>query len=145
MNIRKATIADMEDLVSLFDQYRIFYQQQGDKPKATAFLRERMEKEESVILVATVNGQLTGFTQLYPIFSSVSMQRTWLLNDLFVTPSFRGKGVATALLGAAKELGTHSVSKWLLLQTGKDNRAAQQLYEKLGWKKEPDLFYRLDL
>jgi GNAT superfamily N-acetyltransferase len=104
-----------------------------------------MLHNESVILVAGENNQPVGFTQLYPIFSSVSMCRAWLLNDLFVTPAYRGRGIAASLLDAAKELARTTPAKWLLLQTGRDNTTAQRLYEKMGWQKESDLFYRLDV
>jgi GNAT superfamily N-acetyltransferase len=73
------------------------------------------------------------------------MQRTWLLNDLFVSETARGRGAATALLIAAKDFGKKTNSKWLLLQTQTDNFTAQKVYEKNGWIKESDFFYRADL
>lgn len=109
------------------------------------FLKKRMKREESVIFVAEERGELVGFTQLFPIFSSVSMRRTWLLNDLYVNERSRGIGVAGALLNAAKEFGRETNSKWLLLQTAADNITAQKVYEKNGWIKETDFFYRGDL
>jgi GNAT superfamily N-acetyltransferase len=145
MHIRKATIKDLDQLAVLFDQYRMFYEQASDKKSAESFLRHRMEKEESVILVAEENSQLAGFTQLYPIFSSVSMQRTWLLNDLYVAKSYRNNGIATSLLAAAKIFAKETSSKWLLLQTAIDNTTAQRVYVKNGWRKETDIFYRLDV
>ena len=83
--------------------------------------------------------------QLYPIFSSVSLKRAWLLNDLYVDAAHRRKGVARALLQKAKELGHETQAKWLMLQTQQRNFNAQHLYESNGWEKESDLFYRLDL
>jgi ribosomal protein S18 acetylase RimI-like enzyme len=145
MHIRNATITDLDALADLFDQYRIFYQQASDKKSAVSFLRNRMEKEESVILVAEENNQLAGFTQLYPVFSSVSMQRAWLLNDLYVSKNYRNKGIATSLLDTAKAFAKETSSKWLLLQTANDNTTAQRVYEKNGWRKETDIFYRLDV
>ena len=54
-------------------------------------------------------------------------------------------GTATKLLGAAREFGKETNSKWLLLQTAEDNFTAQKLYEKNGWVKETDFFYRKDI
>ena len=104
-----------------------------------------MKRKESVIFVAEERKELIGFTQLFPIFSSVSMQRTWLLNDLYVNEKARGIGAATALLNAAKEFGAETRSKWLLLQTAADNFTAQKVYEKNGWVRETDFFYRKDI
>lgn len=54
-------------------------------------MKARLENHESVILIAEENGEFIGFTQLYPTFSSVSMKRIYILNDLFVVPHARTK------------------------------------------------------
>ena len=145
MIIRKAKKKDIDDLSILFDKYRIFYKQRSDVDSARSFLKKRMKRKESVIFVAEERDELIGFTQLFPIFSSVSMVRTWLLNDLFVNEKARGIGAATKLLDAAKKFGEETNSKWLLLQTAADNFTAQKVYEKNGWIKETDFFYRKDI
>jgi GNAT superfamily N-acetyltransferase len=73
------------------------------------------------------------------------MMRTWLLNDLYINERSRGMGAASALLNAAKEFGAETNSKWLLLQTAADNYTAHKVYEKNGWIKETDIFYRMDI
>lgn len=145
MVIRRAKKKDIDKLSVLFDKYRIFYKQASDFGKARSFLKKRMKRKESVIFVAEEKKELIGFTQLFPIFSSVSIQRTWLLNDLYVDEKARGKGAASQLLNAAKKLGEKTNSKWLLLQTAYDNITAQKVYEKNGWVKEDDFFYKLDI
>jgi len=145
MIIRRAKKKDIEKLSVLFDKYRILYKQQPDIDNARSFLKKRMKRKESVIFVAEERKELIGFTQLFPIFSSVSMKRTWLLNDLYVNEKARGIGAATKLLEAAKQFGIETGSKWLLLQTAADNFIAQKVYEKNGWLKETDLFYRMDI
>lgn len=145
MIIRRAKKKDIESLSVLFDKYRIFYKQLSDVENARTFLKKRMKRKESVIFVAEERDELIGFTQLFPIFSSVSMKRTWLLNDLYVNEKSRGIGAATKLLDAAKDFGAETKSKWLILQTAADNFAAQKLYEKNGWVKETDFFYRKDI
>ena len=145
MIVRRAKKKDLEQLSVLFDKYRIFYKQEPDIGTSKLFLKKRMKRKETVIFVAEEREELIGFTQLFPIFSSVSMKRTWLLNDLYVNERSRGIGAATALLNAAKEFGKETNSKWLLLQTAADNFTAQKVYEKNGWIKETDFFYRADL
>ena len=145
MVIRRARKKDIEKLTVLFDKYRIFYKQKSDLDGARGFLKKRMKRKESVIFVAEERKDLVGFTQLFPIFSSVSMKRTWLLNDLYVNEKARGIGAATKLLNAAKDFGAETDSKWLLLQTAADNFTAQKVYEKNGWVKETDFFYRKDI
>ena len=145
ISIRRATIEDLASVAYLFDMYRQFYKQPHDKAGAEQFIRERMEQKESEILVALSEGEIIGFVQLYPIFSSVSMRRAWLLNDLYVGESFRSKGAGTLLLDASKQLARDTRSKWLLLQTGEHNTTAQALYDKNGWVRETDFFFRFDI
>ena len=145
ITVRKAIKEDIENLAVLFDLYRVWYHQPSDIAAAKKFLTQRIENEESVVFVAVKEKALVGFTQLYPIFSSVSLQGAWLLNDLYVHAAVRKQGVAQQLLQAAREHGIASGAKWLLLQTGNDNFRAQSVYEKNGWKRVSDYFYELPL
>jgi ribosomal protein S18 acetylase RimI-like enzyme len=139
--IRKASVEDAAIVALLFDSYRSFYKQAPDVDAAFNFIKERLQQNESVIFIAFIKDNAVGFVQLYPIFTSVGMKRAWLLNDLYIHVSSRGKGVATALLDAAKEFAKSTGSKWLMLQTASDNYTAQTLYKKNGWKKETDVAF----
>lgn len=146
MQIRKATANDVKIIAPLFDAYRMFYKQQTDLPAAEKFIAERFENNESVIFLATDNdGNAIGFTQLYPVFSSVSMRRTLLLNDLYVDENMRGQGIAALLLNAAKQYAKEAGCKWLLLETASDNYTAQSLYIKNGWERVDDFFYQVNV
>jgi GNAT superfamily N-acetyltransferase len=145
ITVRRAGKEDIDALTVLFDLYRVWYHQPSDIAAAKTFLRQRMENEESVIFIAAQEQALVGFTQLYPIFSSVSLQKAWLLNDLYVHATARKNGVAAQLLEAARQHGLQTGAKWLLLQTGNDNFPAQSVYEKNGWKKVSDYFYEFPL
>lgn len=133
--ILRATSEHLEDLTSLFDAYRVFYKAASDKRSAAIFLSDRMKNQESEIFIAYIDDQAVGFTQIYPMFSSVSMQRMYVLNDLYVPPTQRGKGIGEALLNKGKEYTIANHGKCLILETD-NNNPAQQLYEKLGWLKD---------
>lgn len=141
MKIKRATLQDLETIVPLFDQYRVFYKQESDVEGARQFLTKRITKNESVIFLALdENNQGIGFTQLFPIFSSETMQRTYILNDLFVTAEVRGKGIGEAILNTAKQFAIQEGSKGLTLETDFDN-PAQKLYERMGWIKDSKVFH----
>ena len=72
VTITKVNVASVHDVTPLFDAYRQFYAQQPDLAGARDFLVARVTKNESVIFLATENGQPVGFAQLYPSFSSLS-------------------------------------------------------------------------
>ena len=133
MNIRQATIADLDALVPLFDGYRQFYKQPSNPEAARAFLADRFHHQQSVIFLAEAEGKALGFTQLYPTFSSISMARSIILNDLFVAPEARGLGVGKALLQTARDHAASNGIARLSLSTSHDNKAAQALYEQQGW------------
>lgn len=144
--VRRATLADVSELANLFDAYRQFYEQKSDVVAAEHFLSDRLLNDESVILVAEGSARdLLGFVQLYPLFTSVGMRRTWLLNDLFVAGVARRRGVASALLDAAQEFGRDDNAAGLLLETQIGNAAARALYEKQGWKlNEKTVYYEFE-
>lgn len=135
--VRPATLHDLDALVPLFDGYRQFYGKPSDAQGAREFLTVRLRLNESQILIARdAHGEPLGFTQLYPLFSSVRMVRTWLLNDLFVAAHARRQGVAKALLEAAAVYARKSGVASLSLSTAHDNLPAQALYESLGWQRD---------
>lgn len=131
--VRQATPDDVEHLALLFDRYRVFYGQAPDMTLASKFLTERLERGESVVLLAQDGDALLGFTQLYPSFSSVRARRTWILNDLFVDATARRRGVASLLLKWAAHFARGDGALRLELETDRDNTAAQALYRSLGW------------
>lgn len=141
MEILQATIDHVGYVAVLFDAYRQYYGQDSDLEGAKKFLSERIQQNESVIFVAFKDGQALGFTQLYPAFSSVSMKRQWVLNDLFVKADARNLGIGKAILQTAQEFVKNLGHKGLLLETTPDNTKAQKLYESLGWKREENFYY----
>jgi ribosomal protein S18 acetylase RimI-like enzyme len=145
MSIKKTTIEDLNSLTELFDSYRVFYQQESNLEGAKSFLKERLINEESVIFIAYDEHNPVGFVQLYPTFSSVSMKKSWVLNDLFVNASARKRGFGEKLIQKAIGFAQETGAKGLSLETGQDNAAAQRLYEKIGFKKETNYFYYFSL
>jgi ribosomal protein S18 acetylase RimI-like enzyme len=140
--VSQATIDDLEQLASLFNEYRIFYKQGSDVEKARAFLFDRIENRESVIFVVKdcERNIAIGFTQLYPSFSSISMKRSWILNDLYVLEAHRGRGAAQRLLDTARDYAKQTNAKGLALSTAIDNERAQQIYERNGYERDNEFY-----
>ena len=146
MKIIQATMEDLEGVSNLFDMYRMFYQQESDLGEARTYIRERIENKDSVIFVVKDQQNYVGFTQLYPTFSSISMQRAWILNDLYVDQKARNQGVGEILLHKAKQYAIETGAKSLSLSTAPDNYSAQRLYEKNGYERDSQFYhYELDL
>jgi len=142
---RRATIDDLDAIVPLFDAYRRFYAQPADLQRARDFLLERFERGESAILLAELDGRPAGFTQLYPMFSSVRTARIWVLNDLYIDEAARRHGVGRALLDAAARFAKEQGAAGLVLETTRDNAPARALYRAAGWKEDETQWYSLSL
>jgi GNAT superfamily N-acetyltransferase len=132
--VRQAALADLEPLAALFDQYRQFQRQGSDIAAARAFIRDRLGFGQSVVFIAVDGASALGFAQLYPSFSSVSLSRVFVLNDLFVHESGRRTGVASLLLSAVEAHAWALGASRVTLNVAKDNPTAQQLYEARGWR-----------
>ena len=141
--ISRAGPADLDALAALFDAYRQFYEQPSDLPRARQWLRERLRFGESMVLVAKRGGIAVGFTQLYPMFSSVRTAKTWILNDLYVDPAARRGGIARNLLDAAAKYAREDGAAGISLETTQDNAAARALYRAAGWNEDATQWYSL--
>jgi ribosomal protein S18 acetylase RimI-like enzyme len=137
-----ATPQHVEQIAPLFDAYRQFYQQPADLPQARDFLTRRLSRGESVIFLALAGAAdealAVGFTQLYPMFSSIAMRPAWLLNDLYVAPRARSRGVGAALLTRARAFAVGTGASEMMLQTAVTNQVAQRLYTGLGWIRDDE-------
>ena len=105
------------------------------------FLFEKFEHLESVIFIAEQQNELIGFAQLYPIFSSLTLQRVWLLNDFFIAEEFRNCGVGTQLFARVKEFSLLTKSKGIELSVEHTNIKAWEFWEKQGFKQDEEFRY----
>ena len=72
VSIRRAASTDLDALAVLFDAYRVFYEKKSDPEGARRFLEDRLQNNDSIVFLAfDKHGEPLGFTQLYPLFSSV--------------------------------------------------------------------------
>jgi ribosomal protein S18 acetylase RimI-like enzyme len=140
ISVREATLNDLNPLAKLFDSYRIFYRKPSDVDAAKEFLLQRITRKESVIFIAEER-EVVALAQLYPLFSSTRMKRLWLLNDLFVHPDFRRKGIAKQLISTCFQLAKETKACGVMLETERDNIISNVLYPKMGFQLIESNFY----
>ncbi|MES2673844.1 MAG: hypothetical protein V4660_06360 [Pseudomonadota bacterium] len=92
--VKQAGLSEIDTVAALFDLYRQFSGKETNLNEARSFLLERFNHGESVIFIAYLNSNPVGFTQLYPSFSSASLGRIFILNDLYVVGEARKLGKA---------------------------------------------------
>lgn len=143
IQISQVSFNEHEQAAELFNEYRMFYQQASDVEGAKAFLWDRLIHRDSVIFIAKLQSadQYVVFMQLFPSYSSVSMKKTWILNDLYVREEYRGHGYGKLLLDQAKQYAQWTEAKGLALATAVDNEHAQKLYEQYGYKKDMEFYH----
>jgi GNAT superfamily N-acetyltransferase len=138
--IDQARCADVEFIAPLFDAYRQFYGKKTDLRAAEDFLRTRLVNGDGAVLIARVEqasasepGAVVAFAQLYRSFSSVSLATIFVLNDLFVAPEWRSRGVGRRILAAAAEFAAHARAARIEIATRVTNHGARKLYESQGF------------
>lgn len=141
MRTFQGTVERADEIALLFDLYRVFYEQPSDLEGARSFVAARLSGGDSHIICCELDGEIVGFTQLYPSFSSVRMRPVWVLNDLFVHPSARRRGVAQTLMRAARDHALETGAAYLTLETHRDNTPAQAVYVAEGWTRDEDFYH----
>lgn len=132
MNIRNMEEKDLKSVSILLNDYRIFYNKQSDLTLCEQFLKDRFDNDDSQIFVAELDDEVIGFAQIYPTFSTVSLQRAYILNDIFVSEKARNTGAGRKLIEKSFEYAEENNARYICLETVKDNVKAQKLYEKMG-------------
>jgi len=135
----------MDELLPLIAAYQRFYEVEeiDEERNRTFFSRFLSPSEDGTLLGAWRGGELVGYACLYWHFTSLVPAETVLMNDLYVDPAARGKGVGRALITAsatvARERGAHHL-EWA---TAPDNETAQRLYDSTGAERSEWIEYEL--
>ncbi len=137
--VRTATVADVP-VIRRFIAGLAEYEKLGDQCVATeAGVRASLFGAEPAaeVLIAEVDGSPAGFALFHHNYSTFLAQRGIWLEDLFVDPAFRGRGVGKRLLGRlagiARERGCARI-KWEVLDW---NELAIGFYHSIGAEPSP--------
>lgn len=136
LEVVRATDQDLEEVFYLFAQYLAFYKREHPEEHVRAFLTQRLEESDSLILLARVDGYAVGLAQIYPTQSSLRLAPVWVLNDLIVASTARRSGVGRALVRAVCEGAAASGVDSVSLKTAEDNYVAQSLYKRERFERE---------
>jgi len=141
MRIVQATLEHLDLLAAMFVKYREFYGSLPYPDSSRAFLEKRLRRKESVIYLALSDddsNKLMGFCQLYPSFSSLSLKRVWILNDIYVAEDARRQLVADNLIRTAKKMAKETNAVRMRVSTSSNNEVARKTYESIGFKEDTE-------
>ena len=138
MRIVQATLEHLDLLTPLFIKYREFYGELPFRDSSRKFLETRLKRKESVIYLALADDEdkLLGYCQLFPSYSSLSLKRVWILNDIFVAEDARRMLVADRLLQTAKQMAKDTNAVRMRVATSVSNEVAQKTYESIGFRED---------
>jgi GNAT superfamily N-acetyltransferase len=139
---------EFETLLPLIAAYQSFYEVEDiDSDRNRFFFRRFLAPSEDGELLAARDegGLILGYACLYWHFSSLAAVETVLMNDLYVAPEARGRGIGRALIEASREVARRRGAAWLEWATAPDNHTAQRLYDSMTSEKSTWLEYELDV
>src|SRR5271154_2006459 len=127
--IAPAVAADIPELAGLFDAYRVFYKAASMPAESEAFVRGLLTHGNTRFFLAreAESSPTLGFIHLMPSINTVAMRPIWLLEDLYVAPKGRRRGVASALMRHAENFARETGAERLTLATAHNNKKAQSL------------------
>ena len=143
ISVEQLTNDDLSDLVSLFDAYRVFYKQRSDLEASRNYLEGQIAAAQTRFFLArnVADRSALGFVHLIPSSNTTAMLPIWYLEDLYVDPAARRRGVAESLMREAERFARSTGAERLTLATAHDNHAAQSLYRKMGYRQEDHFLY----
>ncbi|WP_043308401.1 GNAT family N-acetyltransferase [Pseudomonas sp. ML96] len=138
MRIVQATLEHLDLLTPLFIKYREFYGELPFPDSSRKFLETRIKRKESIIYLALADDEdkLLGYCQLFPSYSSLSLKRVWILNDIYVAEDARRMLVADRLLQTAKQMAKETNAVRMRVATSISNEVAQKTYESIGFRED---------
>jgi GNAT superfamily N-acetyltransferase len=133
-------------LLPLMGAYCVFYRVQPSDAALLAMSRAMIADpvHEGVQLLATADGEDAGFATIFWSWETTTSGRIGVMNDLFVTPASRGRGISSVLIRACLERCRDHGAVRMVWQTAVDNVAAQAVYDHVGATRETWIDYRHD-
>lgn len=134
INIRKATIEDV-DLILFFIKELAIYEKEPDAAVATKedIIRDGFsDKPYFHVVIAEHNNEAAGFAFYFFNYSTWLGKPGLYLEDLFVLPKYRGKGLGKALLIELARIAVENKCGRFQWQVLDWNKPAIDFYESLG-------------
>jgi GNAT superfamily N-acetyltransferase len=139
--------ADLPDLLPLMRAYCDFYEV-TPTDEALLVLAQALvdgpQHEGLQLLARDADGEAVGFATVFWTWSTTEACRIGVMNDLFVSRSARGSGLADRLIAACRAECSARGARRLTWQTAPDNLRAQAVYERVGARREQWVDYWLE-
>lgn len=133
VQIRALRFNDRDQWYELWREYLRFYRQRlPEEITEASFRRLAGDDQQLHGLVAEFEGRLAGFVNYLFHPSSWSLTQVCYLEDLFVDPTMRGRGVGRALIKAVYDAADAADATTVYWMTQEFNAAGRALYDTLA-------------
>jgi ribosomal protein S18 acetylase RimI-like enzyme len=140
IEVRRATVSDATNVSSLYLHFLQSYGHDSEPEDLARFLEQMLQESWVLFFVAVdTSNKFVGFAGCTLTYSAVSQATAITINDMFVAPDARQRGVGTALCGAIESHARHNRFAKIFLETAPDAEAAIALYKKVGFEIKPYL------
>ena len=146
VTIGRVDVVDLPVLMPMLRAYCDFYEVEPRDDRLVALCRALIDDptEGEQALARGAEGEPLGFATVYWTWQTLYASRVGVLNDLFVVPEARGRGVGRALIEHCRGLCRKRAASKLVWETALDNDTAQRLYDGIGAEKSTWLTYEID-
>ena len=132
ITIRAVAEADYPAWKDLWEQYLVFYETELTPDRTDRLWQVLLDNSDPAeCLVAEVSGTLTGIVQFFPHADLWEDRPACYLSDLYVDPSWRGRGIGATLIQAVQQESRDRGWAYVYWQTAEDNDRARGMYDKL--------------
>ncbi len=136
--IRAATPADIAVVLPMMREFYAHERLPYEESRQERLLSQLIAEPRCGRLVVLEDaGTITGYMVLGFGFSVEFGGRDALLDELFVKPEFRGRGIGTRVIEAAVEICRSEGIEAIHLEADHANVGAHELYLRLGFKDHP--------
>ena len=146
VTIAPVEVTDLPVLLPRMRAYCDFYEVDPRDDRLIALSRALIDSGAEGIQLLARDAEATplGFATVYWTWQTLDAGRVGVMNDLFVVPEARGRGVGRMLIEHCRGLCRKRGAGKLVWETAPDNETAQRLYDSTGATSSTWLTYEID-
>jgi GNAT superfamily N-acetyltransferase len=144
--IARVRAGDVDEVMPLLRGYCEFYEAAPSEAALRGVCEALLEAPDTAgiqLLARLEDGTAVGLATLFWTFSTLNAGPIGLMNDLYVAPAARGRGIGATLIEACAGECMHHGAIALEWYTAPTNKRAQAVYDRTGASREEWINYSL--
>jgi GNAT superfamily N-acetyltransferase len=144
--IARVMAGDVDEVMPLLRGYCEFYEAAPSEAALRGVCEALLEAPDTAgiqLLARLEDGTAVGLATLFWTFSTLNAGPIGLMNDLYVAPAARGRGIGATLIEACAGECMHHGAIALEWYTAPTNKRAQAVYDRTGASREEWINYSL--